>query len=109
MIYSQVASLIKQARQVNILAHVNPDADAIGSACALSLGLRQLGISSRMFVGQEKSIPENLLSIPQANRVELFGAGDTLPQADYSSVWTAGRFPGQVQLLPVSRISLGTP
>lgn len=82
MIYSQVASVIKQARQVNILAHVNPDADAIGSACALSLGLRQLGIASRMFVGQEKSIPENLLSIPQADRVELFGATDTLPPAD---------------------------
>ena len=82
MTYSQVASAIKQARQVNILAHINPDADAIGSACALALGLQQLGIGSRIFVGQDREIPDNLLSIPHAEYVELVDGTRELPPAD---------------------------
>ena len=82
MTYSQVASAIKQARQVIILAHINPDADAIGSACALALGLKQLGIGSRIFVGQNREIPDNLLSIPYSENVELFDGIAELPAAD---------------------------
>lgn len=82
MPYSQVASAIRQARRVVILAHVNPDADAIGSACALALGLKQLGISSRLYVGQDKPIPDNLLSIPYADKVELFEQDQAFPPAD---------------------------
>lgn len=82
MPYSQVASAIRQARRVVILAHVNPDADAIGSACALALGLKKLGISSRLYVGQDKPIPDNLLSIPYADKVELFARDQAFPLAD---------------------------
>ncbi len=37
------ARLIKQACRIAVIAHVNPDADAIGSVLGLALGLRALG------------------------------------------------------------------
>jgi phosphoesterase RecJ-like protein len=39
----EAAALVRRARRVVIMAHVNPDADAIGAILGLALGLRALG------------------------------------------------------------------
>lgn len=41
------ADLLRQSRRIAVMAHVNPDADALGSVLGLTLGLRALGMDVR--------------------------------------------------------------
>ncbi|AKK11327.1 DHH family phosphoesterase [Corynebacterium uterequi] len=75
--YERAAELLSAAESVCVVTHVRPDADAIGSAAALTMALTGLGTKVRAFVGQTAAIPENLRTIPGAELVEL---SDTLPQ-----------------------------
>jgi bifunctional oligoribonuclease and PAP phosphatase NrnA len=55
-----VAELIGGARDVTLVAHVQPDADALGSALALGLALRQRGTTVRVTFGEPADTPESL-------------------------------------------------
>ncbi len=68
--YERVADALRGARRVCILTHVRPDADAVGSACALAFGLEQLGKETRVVIGQDDKLGRNLLTIPGAERIE---------------------------------------
>jgi bifunctional oligoribonuclease and PAP phosphatase NrnA len=53
------AALLRNADDVTLLAHVNPDADALGSALALGLALHRTGATVRVSFGSpEDSSPE---------------------------------------------------
>lgn len=54
------AELIGSARDVTLVAHVQPDADALGSALALGLALRQRGVTVRVTFGEPADTPESL-------------------------------------------------
>lgn len=54
------AELLRTARDVTLLAHVNPDADALGSAVALGTALRRRGATVRVSFGAPEEIPETL-------------------------------------------------
>ncbi len=54
------AELIGGARDVTLVAHVQPDADALGSALALGLALRQRGATVRVTFGEPADTPESL-------------------------------------------------
>ena len=45
------ATLLRTATDVTLLAHVNPDADALGSALALGLALHRRGVDVRVSFG----------------------------------------------------------
>ncbi|MFN5866306.1 MAG: DHH family phosphoesterase, partial [Candidatus Kapaibacterium sp.] len=55
-----------------ITTHMQPDADAIGSACALKGLLEQLGVSARVI--NESPTPSNLQFLPEASSIELYHA-----------------------------------
>jgi bifunctional oligoribonuclease and PAP phosphatase NrnA len=52
--------LLAGATDVTLLAHVNPDADALGSALALGLALRRGGTRVRVSFGGPDTVPESL-------------------------------------------------
>ena len=54
------AALLVDARDVTLLAHVNPDADSLGSALALGIALRRRGATVRVSFGYARAVPETL-------------------------------------------------
>jgi phosphoesterase RecJ-like protein len=54
------AALLSAASQVTLLAHVNPDADALGSALALGIALHRRGASVQVSFAVPERIPETL-------------------------------------------------
>ena len=62
--FAAVADRIRSAERVHVIAHVKPDADAIGSACALSKGLEKLGVDNNVYIGQSVPHSANMRTIP---------------------------------------------
>ncbi|MGH3778440.1 MAG: DHH family phosphoesterase [Pseudonocardiaceae bacterium] len=58
--------LIRGARDVTLVAHVQPDADALGSALALGLALHQRGVTVRVTFGELADAPESLRGLDVA-------------------------------------------
>ncbi|WIM66831.1 bifunctional oligoribonuclease/PAP phosphatase NrnA [Corynebacterium breve] len=73
------ARAIAQAATVTIVTHIRPDADAIGSACALAAALEKNGQRVHVVIGENGSIPENLRCIPGSSSIVFTGE---LPDAD---------------------------
>ena len=74
--FAAVAARLKDTEKVHVVTHIRPDADAVGSASALALSLRALGVAVDVRIGQNSPWPENLSTIPGVNEVIL---GDELP------------------------------
>ena len=53
---SEVVGALQEADSVCIVAHLRPDADALGSMATLRLGLEQLGKKTRCVVGPFRRI-----------------------------------------------------
>lgn len=68
--YARAAHELAVARTVAVVGHLRPDADAIGSVTALTLGLEKVGKQVTPLVGQPMPFSANLLSIPAADRVQ---------------------------------------
>lgn len=64
----ELAAAIRDAATVVVLSHYNPDADAYGSSCGLTLGLRSLGKTVRCL--NESGILPRYGFIPGVNGVE---------------------------------------
>ncbi|MDQ3887619.1 MAG: bifunctional oligoribonuclease/PAP phosphatase NrnA [Actinomycetota bacterium] len=60
------AKLVDAARDVTLVAHVNPDADALGSALALGLVLQRRGATVRVAFAEPARAPESLRSLDVA-------------------------------------------
>jgi phosphoesterase RecJ-like protein len=56
----QAAALLAEAKDVTLLGHVRPDADALGSALALGRVLAQRGAKVRVSFGAPDEVPETL-------------------------------------------------
>lgn len=54
------AALLARADDVTLLAHVRPDADALGSALALGRALQRRGATVRVSFGAPDAVPETL-------------------------------------------------
>lgn len=59
--------------RVVLTTHMQPDADAIGSVCALKGVLKHLGVDSRIV--NESPTPENLRFLPWAESIEVYDSG----------------------------------
>ncbi|MGH3938089.1 MAG: DHH family phosphoesterase [Pseudonocardiaceae bacterium] len=75
---SAAAELLGNAKDVTLVAHVQPDADALGSALALGLALRQRGTVVRVTFGAPANAPESLRRLDVAN---LIVSPDQVPAA----------------------------
>lgn len=63
------AELLLAATDVTLLAHVNPDADALGSALALGLALHRRGATVRVSFGSPDHVPASLRSLDTAGLI----------------------------------------
>lgn len=72
--FAAVSSRLLSATKVAVVAHVKPDADAVGSACGLAFGLRQLGIETSVHIGQTYPHASNLGTVPGVDEIR-YGAG----------------------------------
>ncbi|MBK4145837.1 DHH family phosphoesterase [Corynebacterium macginleyi] len=69
--YQDAVDAISGAQSICIITHLRPDADAIGSATALLLALKQRGKNACAVIGQDKDFAPNLYSIPAAEQVKV--------------------------------------
>jgi len=60
------AALLRACDDITLLAHVNPDADALGSALALGLALHRWGKRVRVSFGEPEQAPESLVALDVA-------------------------------------------
>lgn len=71
--FEAAASRVRAAEKISVVAHIKPDADAIGSACALALGLEKLGKNVQVCIGQPLPHSANMRTIPGVDRIN-YGA-----------------------------------
>jgi bifunctional oligoribonuclease and PAP phosphatase NrnA len=57
---SDAAALLASATDITLLAHVQPDADSLGSALALGIALRRRGATVRVAFATPDDVPETL-------------------------------------------------
>lgn len=60
---SEAAALLREATDVTLLGHVNPDADALGSALALGIALKERGAAVRVSFAEPDEVPETLCGL----------------------------------------------
>ncbi|HJT04148.1 MAG TPA: DHH family phosphoesterase [Pseudonocardiaceae bacterium] len=65
----QAATLLGAAQDVTLVAHVQPDADALGSALALGLALHRRGTTVRVSFGAPAQAPESLRGLDVAGLI----------------------------------------
>src|ERR1700712_3039059 len=75
----QAAALLAEAKDVTLLGHVRPDADALGSARALGRVLAQRGAKVRVSFGAPDEVPETLLGLDVGG---LLVRRDELPETE---------------------------
>ncbi|MDO4928468.1 MAG: bifunctional oligoribonuclease/PAP phosphatase NrnA [Corynebacterium sp.] len=85
--WSEITREFLAAKNVCVIGHVNPDADAIGSVCATVAAARQLGKQAQGIIGSTDPIEEGLLTIPGADQVR---GVEVLPPADLYIVLDCG-------------------
>ncbi len=101
--FADAASLLRGHEKVSVVAHIKPDADAIGSACALARGLTQLGVDAQVYIGQPLPHPANVRTIPG---VEDIRYGDPLPAdgfvvtVDCASIDRTGSYQAAIEADP---------
>jgi phosphoesterase RecJ-like protein len=93
---SAAAALLSGATQVSLLAHVNPDADTLGSALALGIALHRRGVSVQVSFAEPAQLPETLrpldalgLVVPAA---EVLAAPEVLVCCDAAEPARLGHF-----------------
>lgn len=64
----EVLDLLQSSKRAIVVSHVNPDADAYGSACGLAQGLRAFGLSVQVY--NESGYVPRYAVIPGAAQVE---------------------------------------
>jgi nanoRNase/pAp phosphatase (c-di-AMP/oligoRNAs hydrolase) len=75
----RAADLLRTATDLTLLAHVRPDADALGSALALGRALHQRGATVRVSFATPREVPESLRGLDADG---LVVPADELPPVD---------------------------
>jgi phosphoesterase RecJ-like protein len=93
--YAHAIALLRRSQQPVLLAHVSPDGDALGSALAVGLALRQLGASPIVSFGDDPLVvPRILRFLPGQDLLvpvsEVPAAPEVMVTFDASSVGRLG-------------------
>lgn len=95
------AAVVRAASDVTLLAHVNPDADALGSALGLGLALHRRGVTVRVSFGEPDVVPESLRDLDVAGLVVPASAVPAAPELlvalDAGSAARLGSLAGRVR------------
>lgn len=76
----EAARLLRSASDVTLLGHVQPDADALGSALALGLALHRRGATARVSFGAPDRMPESLHALDARGLVVPAAAVPAAPE-----------------------------
>lgn len=63
-VIAQARDLLAAASRVVVLAHVHPDADALGSALALGMALSRRGVQVQVSFSSPAEVPQSLRNLP---------------------------------------------
>lgn len=103
------AELLRTATDVTLLAHVAPDADALGSALALGMALHRRGARVRVSFGFPDEVPESLRWLDVAGLVvpadDVPATAGLLVSVDSSSLDRLGRLADRVE----ATVAAGSP
>ena len=104
--WSGAVSALRQSTSVLIIAHVTPDADALGSALAIGLALESLGKSVQVSVGEPQfQVPMSLNFLPGQHLVvppENVVVPDLVVSCDTSSDARLGSLAESLNAAPIS-------
>lgn len=104
--WQSAVSAIQSANSVLLIAHVTPDADALGSAIALGLALRSMGKEAIVSVGEFGfSVPQSLNFLPGCELVvepDAVGKPDLVISCDTASIERLGCLAPVLADAPVS-------
>lgn len=77
--FDDICTQLPQLSSVLVSSHISPDPDAIGSSCALALGLQSLGKEIQLYYAD--AVPEKLRTL-----VAEIPITHTIPERSYSAV-----------------------
>lgn len=104
--WSGAVAALRQADSVLLIAHVTPDADALGSALALGIALRSMGKSVQVSVGEPGFVvPSSLNFLPGLDLVvapEDVIVPDVVVVCDTSSPERLGVLADSVSVAPIA-------
>jgi phosphoesterase RecJ-like protein len=105
--WDKALAAVSDCTSVLLLAHVTPDADALGSALGLGLALQSLGKKVQVTVGEENFVvPSSLSFLPG---VELIHSPEALTSADLvisCDVSSDARLGTTLELLQAAKVSI---
>lgn len=106
--WSGALSAIHSAKSVLLIAHVTPDADALGSALAIGLACESLGKDVQVSVGEPGfKVPQSLAFLPRTDLVvapESINKPDIVIVCDTASVARLGALAEVVQQASVTLV-----
>jgi len=104
---AEAAGLLAAAPSAVLLAHVNPDADALGSALALGLALQRRGTEVAVAFAEPDAVPQSLAALPGQHLIRPVAALPARPGLVVTlDVGAAGRLGALQALLPVADMVL---
>ncbi len=106
---TEAVAMLSAAGSVTVLCHVNPDADALGSALALGSVLRERGVPVQVAFAEPAQTPESLRTLPGGDLLvapaDVGRTVDLLVTVDCGSAGRLGalrdRLPGAAEVLVV--------
>ncbi len=110
------AAMLEAASSVTVLCHVNPDADALGSALGLAIALRRCGTAVQASFAFPAEPTESLMSLPGGEFLvpaeDVWAEVDLLVAVDCGSAGRLGtlrdRFAGAAQTLVIDHHASNT-
>jgi hypothetical protein len=77
--WDDATAWVHENHRFAVIGHITPDADDVGSMCAMIAGLHQLGKEAVGLIGQSLPLDDSLLTIPGAEDILVT---DELPPCD---------------------------
>ncbi|WP_405013264.1 bifunctional oligoribonuclease/PAP phosphatase NrnA [Kitasatospora sp. NBC_01539] len=79
--WQRVVAAVRRAGTIDLICHINPDGDALGSALAAGLALRALGHEVRVSFGDDPQVvPESLAFLPGQELIVPAAAVPDVPE-----------------------------
>jgi len=105
--WDKALAAVSNCSSVLLLAHVTPDADALGSALGLGLALQSLGKKVQVSVGEDNfQVPSSLSFLPGIHLIHAPEALDTTDLVISCDVSSDARLGTALEILQAAKVSI---